>query len=363
MFLVVGISLRNLVPRFWDPESPYHLPGVDAVMVSTTDFVKLPSHVKRTETLGLRQHLGLPAHYRIFLDNGAFHTLSHDLTFDSRRYKRLVDAIKPDWYPIPIEHIPHPSMSSAEQERLFDLTMRQNVKYAGTSFVPVMHVGECLPRFLRRFETSERKGQALDRIGLGAMVPFLLRSKGADGRTQVIDDIISVRRRFPKARVHGFGIGGTATIHLATILGLDSVDSAGWRNRAARGIIQLAGTGDRIIGEFGTWRGRRLSPKEWKSLKACPCPACSKLGVRALKQPGLNGFAARATHNLFVLIQELRGAASICSSPDYPSWLDENIDNRIYLPLLKHAHAEYVAPVRPEVLEDTSSRAKLRAAR
>src|SRR5690349_21164389 len=152
MFLVAGISLRNLVPRFWDPESPYHVTGIDAVMVSTTDFVKLPSHVRRTQDLGLRAHLGLPADYRVFLDNGAFHTLSHELRFDSRRYKKLVETIKPDWYPIPIEHIPHPSMTEDEQHRLFDLTMRQNVKYRGTDYVPVMHVGACLPKFLRRFD-------------------------------------------------------------------------------------------------------------------------------------------------------------------------------------------------------------------
>src|SRR6185436_10128910 len=99
MFLVAGISLRNLAPRFWDPESPYHLRGIGAVMISTTDFVKLPSHTQGTLKVGIRKHLRLPPHYRVFLDNGAFHTLSHDLRFDSRRYKRLVEAVKPDWCP------------------------------------------------------------------------------------------------------------------------------------------------------------------------------------------------------------------------------------------------------------------------
>ena len=354
MFLVAGISLRNLVPRFWDPESPYHLSGIHAVMVSTTDFVKMPSHTRRTKDLGLREHLGLPRGCRVFLDNGAFHTLSHDLRFDSRRYKQLVETIKPDWCPIPIEHIPHPSMSDKEQHRLFELTMRQNLKYRGSAYVPVMHVGACLPKFLRRFSGFEQQGHKVDRVGLGAMVPFLLRSKGADCRTQVIDDIISVRQRFPHARVHGFGIGGTATLHLATILGLDSVDSAGWRNRAARGIIQLEGTGDRVVAEFGNWRGRRLSPKERRTLKCCPCPACHKFGVRSLEQKGINGFAARATHNLYVLIKELRSAVERCQSSDYTTWLDAHIDNRVYLPLLKHAHGSFASQLPQPSLSTTT---------
>lgn len=337
VLLVAGISLRNLVPRFWDRTSPYYVSGITAVMVSFTDLVQMPSHFEAVCAKGLRAHLGLPEHYKVFLDNGAFHTLSHNLRFDSRRYKRVVDAIKPDWYPIPIEHIPHPSMTAKAQARLYRLTMAQNRKYIRTSFAPVVHVGACLPQFL---DGLEKLATPIHKLGLGAMVPFLLRSRGADCRTKVVDDVLTVRRRFPKTRIHGFGIGGTATLHVATVLGLDSVDSSGWRNRAARGIVQLVGTGDRVVADFGKWRGRRLSPKERASLRDCGCGSCSTFGPKELEKDGLRGFGARASHNLWVLVQELREAEARVSAPGYLAWVQAHLDNRVFLPLLQHALRE-----------------------
>ena len=35
-------------------------------------------------------------------------------------------------------------------------------------------------------------------------------------------------------------------------MGADSVDSSGWRNRAPRGIMQLPGSGDRMVAELGS---------------------------------------------------------------------------------------------------------------
>ena len=35
-------------------------------------------------------------------------------------------------------------------------------------------------------------------------------------------------------------------------MGVDSVDSSGWRNRAPRGIMQLPGSGDRMVAELGS---------------------------------------------------------------------------------------------------------------
>ena len=37
MLVVAGLSLKNLEPRVWDANSPYHLPGLKAVMVSYGD--------------------------------------------------------------------------------------------------------------------------------------------------------------------------------------------------------------------------------------------------------------------------------------------------------------------------------------
>src|SRR5690606_8343220 len=114
-----------------------------------------------------------------------------------------------------------------------------------------------------------------------------------------------------------FGIGGTATLHLAALLRIDSVDSSGWRNRAARGIIQLPGSGERMVTELGSWRGRSLSEREWITLENCQCPACRNYGIAGLTTDKSFGFYNRATHNLWVLLEEI-------------NWIDEKIKSGTY---------------------------------
>src|SRR5436309_6904176 len=100
---------------------------------------------------------------------------------------------------------------------------------------------------------------------------------------EILDTLNSVREEFAAKKLHVFGIGGTATLHLAALLGMDSVDSSGWRNRAARGIIQLPGSGDRSIQNLGAWRGRVPNEIELERLIACACPACREHGLEGLK--------------------------------------------------------------------------------
>lgn len=338
MLLVAGVNIKNPVPQFWDPESPYHLPGIKALMVSFAEFSGYRSRLEAVRKTGLRKYLKIPKDVQVFLDNGAFHTLTKGLEFKSKEYRDFVKDAKPDWYPIPVEHIPHPSMKKSAQEKLYKATMVYNHRYAKDGYVPVVHAGAFLSEFLDGVEQISSK-KKVKRLGLGAMVPFLLRGKGADGRTQVVDDIMKVRRRLPDVKIHGFGIGGTATLHIAAILGLDSVDSAGWRNRAARGIIQLRGTGDRVVAEFGKWRGRALSLKERKTLEDCGCPSCLG-GPNALEQGGLKGFASRAVHNLWVLNEELQEIEHRLESSTYLDWYRDHVNNRVFLKLIEHAVEE-----------------------
>ena len=151
-----------------------------------------------------------------------------------------------------------------------------------------------------------------------------------------MDSLIHFRQQFPDKKLHIFGIGGTSTLHIAALLGINSVDSSGWRNRAARGIIQLPGTGDRIIAQLGNWRGRTISQEEEKKLKECQCPACQQHGLEGLRMSGEIGFYNRATHNLWVLLEEARQIEEhltiLC---DYETWYQEHLDNTIYRPLIK----------------------------
>ena len=51
VLIVAGLSLKNLEPRVWDPESPFHLPTVAAVMVSYAEFHQMPA--RRAAAMGI----------------------------------------------------------------------------------------------------------------------------------------------------------------------------------------------------------------------------------------------------------------------------------------------------------------------
>ena len=333
MLVVAGLSLKNLNPRAWDPASPNRLPALRAVMVSYAEFHRLPWWRDRAEADGLHAALGVPGRIKVYLDNGAFHFRGRAGTHGRKRYERFVELARPDWYPIPYDSIPSPGETRARQRQRFYQTRDANLAYRHDAFVPVVHVGPFLEhaaRAIRADAKLRRKGH----VALGAIVPNLLRSPKALAYADVLEALVHVRGAFRRKRLHVFGIGGTATLHLAALLGIDSVDSSGWRNRAARGIVQLPGRGDRLVADLGKWRGRRPDEAEWRELERCPCPACRAGGRAALTAQKLEGFSHRATHNLHVLLQEAAWVRRHLRDDTYPEKYRRRLVNSIYTPLV-----------------------------
>ncbi|HSE97195.1 MAG TPA: hypothetical protein VLD57_02920 [Blastocatellia bacterium] len=145
-----------------------------------------------------------------------------------------------------------------------------------------------------------------------------------------------VRHAFSDKQIHLFGVGGTATLHLAALLGMDSVDSIGWRNRAARGMIQLPGSGERIVAELGAWSGRKLDNKELKKLRGYLCPACKNYGIKGLKANRIEGFWNRATHNLWTVLEEETWIKRNIRAGTYKDNNKERLNNSTYRPLIKY---------------------------
>lgn len=334
MQVVAGLSLKNLQPRVWDATSPYFLPSLNAVMVSYADFHQMPARMKKAMKEGLHSYLGVSPGTEVYLDNGAFYFLRNSGQAKRRPYYRFIKAAEPDWYPIPFDAIPTPAMSSREQRTCFDVTMRINVNYQHDGYVPVIHVCQLLKEYTARLLGHPRLS-AKPRLALGGIVPNLLRAPKALPFDKVLSSLREVRRLFAGKEVHVFGIGGTATLHVAALLGIDSVDSSGWRNRAARGIVQLPGCGDRMVADLGKWRGRALSAEEWRRLRRCRCPACQRCGAKGLRRSGLNGFSHRACHNLWVLLEEVRWIEKHLSAGTYARNYRRRLDNTTYLPLIR----------------------------
>ena len=335
MLIVAGTTLKQLEPRVWDPSSRYYLPKLNAIMVSFAEFGDAKTLREAALAKGLRHALGAPRGVKVYLDNGAFSNIRAGREISGPDYWKFVQAVKPDWYPVPADFIPLPSMTEAEQHECFKKTMRYNYIYSFNGCVPVVHAGVKLNDYLEKFAAHDRLSHK-KQLALGGLVPQLLQTHGTGPKTQAVDSIVTVRRNFT-GEIHVFGIGGTATLHLAAILGMDSVDSSGWRNRAARGIIQLPGRGDRLIADMGTWRGRKLDKKEREMLAECRCPGCAEAGFMGLKASGAIGFYRRATHNLHVLLDELDEIEQRLKNGTYQDWYKTHVFNGIFLKLIDYA--------------------------
>lgn len=338
MQIVAGLSLKNLKPRVWDPTSPHYLPDLQAVMVSYVDFHRRPKLRHEVMEIGLRRYLGLPDSVQVYLDNGAFYFLKRKGTMDHAAYTEFVERARPDWYPIAQDFIPSPQMTEQEQLSCFQQTMAQNLAYSGDGYVPVIHISRILDRYTAAIQT-EHTLIAKRQLALGGIVPNLLRAPKAMPYTYILSSLKVVRQTFADKEIHVFGMGGTATMHLAALLNMDSADSSGWRNRAARGIVQLPGRGDRLLARMGSWRGRQPDDEEYRLLAGCQCPACLRTGLTGLEAGGIDGFCNRATHNLWVLLKELQAIDSHLSAGTYATWYRTHLDNSIYLPLIEQAVA------------------------
>ena len=86
-----------------------------------------------------------------------------------------------------------------------------------------------------------------------AIVPNLLRKPKAMSYTSILIDLLQRADECSiKKRIDVFGVGGTATwIQTAFCSASTPWTPVGWRNRAARGIVQLPGSGERLVA--GTW--------------------------------------------------------------------------------------------------------------
>ena len=214
--------------------------------------------------------------------------------------------------------------------------MEVNLAYQHDGYVPVIHIS----RFLGEYTAAVKEQQGLSNklsVALGGIVPNLLRAPKARPYEEILNSLTHVRQAFADKDIHVFGVGGTATLHLAGLLGMNSVDSSGWRNRAARGLVQLPGSGDRMVANLGSWRGREPTKHEWDTLAACLCPACRQGGIEGLKATGIGGFSNRATHNLWTLLDEAQQIAAHLADGSYQTWYKHHLDNSIYLPLIQQS--------------------------
>lgn len=333
MEIVAGLHLVSVKPRVWDADSPYHLDKLNAVMVSYVYFHQSPSRRNRAMKMGLHSSLDVPKHIKIYLDNGAFRFSKDEIEVPRQAYVEFVERAKPNWYAIPQDYIPTPRMSDDEQIECLQRTMAVNREYSSDGYVPILHISRYLDMYLSQFEESYQL-RCNPIYAIGGIVPNLLRAPKSMSSEEILHKVRQVRATFANRELHLFGVGGTATLHIAALLGIDSIDSAGWRVRAARGIIQLPGTADRSVANLGNWKVPEPNPQELEKLKKCRCPACQRFGLPGLQANRTFGYCNRASHNLWTLLEENRMIRKHLEDDTYTEWYEGHLYNSRYRPLI-----------------------------
>ena len=135
-------------------------------------------------------------------------------------------------------------------------------------------------------------------------------------------------------------MGSILTMHLAFLLGADSVDSQGWVRCAGHCKIQIPGLGQRFVIK----NNKRFKSPQWSpcvnwSTYHCDCPICRKENYKELLE---SSKINRAIHNAYVLCSEVRLIRKFIQKDEYLEFAQSRLQKTSLLPLLNYIKKKYL---------------------
>ena len=296
--------------------------SLDGVMVNAYEILGKMKAKNEVRKKGIHRYLEFKG--PIMMDSGGFQFMKKkELDIDPKKILKLYEESKPNFGVI-LDHPLSPGLSRKEKmDRWFKTLTNTRIMVANHNtdsikLVPAVH-GHKLDEIKWFLQKLERIS-VFDFLGIGSLVPSVFNIKGAGGITNVVGIVNFVREKLPDRRIHVFGVGSTRTMHLMFYAGADSIDSSGWRSKAAYGAIQLPGTGDRYITPRKRHKPYRdLSEVEIEILAQCECPVCKEEGLEKLK----TSFTARAIHNAWTFQKEVEKARELIKMNEYENYVQE----------------------------------------
>jgi 7-cyano-7-deazaguanine tRNA-ribosyltransferase len=137
-------------------------------------------------------------------------------------------------------------------------------------------------------------------------------------------DILRMRH-LDELKVHVLGASSSHSSHLLWYAGMDQMDSASWRVKAAYGKISLLGVSEIGISTRDSTFGRSVKWNDARDqlLLDCTCPVCDGLSVAERKTNLGVSFQLRALHNAHVFLQERDLARELLGTRKYLPYLQE----------------------------------------
>jgi len=333
--------------------------NVNTIMFNSYDILYNVNESRLNKKNRIHEYVG-DEKISIMMDSGGYlFQKKRTLAVSPKDILELYKSTMPD-IAVVLDHPLNPMESSDENRRRWSKTI-ENTKFMwedrdGIVLMPVVH-GYTLNELKKACDEIKRITEPeLVVVGLGSMVPLIraIKNVGVTFRNNngnsknygplhyFIDAIKLVRSEFPDSFLHVFGIGSVSTMHLLFSLGVDSVDTLGWRLKAAHGAIQLPGVGDRFIAPNGKRKRKKLSEVEEVLLEKCRCPVCRGLKIEERKKKLSNGikngtFDNRAIHNAWVFYQECLTARRMIGRKKYLEFTAGRLKNTIYRKYLDYA--------------------------
>lgn len=302
-------------PRPWQA---FHLPGV---LMNAWDILSTGQASQEARKAGIHQYLGLDKSCPALLDSGGYLYLKrNDVKADPCEILALYEDLNPT-IGVVLDYPLDPFMAAEVNVKRWQETLANTrlmfERNGCLILMPVIHAHSVVQARKACADLRQIVGEP-NIVGIGSLVPLmrthhdgrLLASENyQSSRHLAVEVIKAVRTEFPRSFLHVFGVGGTTTMHLMFALGVDSLDSIGWRLKAGYGAVQLPGLGDRFTGS--RYRRNRTLLIEDKVAKEalieCQCPVCQEHNALEERLMALDqSFNNRALHNAWVFVQEAK---------------------------------------------------------
>jgi len=315
------------------------------------------------------------------LDSGGFQLMKANIAKDSKTKKKIKNHLTPEIVfnkqrdvgcdvAIQLDVPLSPNSTKKEQKEAIDTTIR-NFKellklnrdnHHPLNIMPVAH-GYSEEMINYCIEQYEELLDDIPIIGIGSLVPMVKSIKGTNkigGKWTFVKNLIYLRKRLPNTMIHAFGIGGTMS-YLAFYCGIDSLDSNGWIQKSAYGVIQLPGISDRFLfkkphnrpylmaNRMYKRNGRKKIVNEIKMFMNCNCPECKPFQQNPdqkqawikkqayFDKDGEEGRMIRAIHNVYVFNQELELITSAIENGTLNKFIEDRLSLGTYMKLFYYA--------------------------
>ncbi|MHA1401341.1 MAG: hypothetical protein ACTSQE_13415 [Candidatus Heimdallarchaeaceae archaeon] len=259
--------------------------NIRGLMINAYEIISNQKYMERVYRYGI--HKFLKFNGIVFMDSGGF-LIQKNQDFDID-VNDVIDVYKkssPDLI-VSLDYPLSPSSSHENNLKNWEKTLEnyEVMRKIFPNIMPVIH-GYTKEQIENACDTMASYDPKF--LGLGSLVPLMRsikgtknlfnsngfsRNKNYTAKHYVVDAIKYVREQFPDSFLHVFGIGSASTMHLMFALGVDSIDSMGWRLKAAYGAVQLPYTADRFLSSLNGRRKKRpiFTPEEKNLFNKCKC--------------------------------------------------------------------------------------------